>query len=241
MKKFRLLQAWFVLLLAFPGESIAQSFWDDTSITAGIALASQDRRLFHFAGAEGVLSREDSNLDYEYNLSFQKGLIKTGRLRMNLGLGYSEFHTTFSRPFRHSELNGGLTRELRFIKRYTINKLFFILSGQWSFRKDHWLFFKFEVLPQVAFRKSATDLSFEKRVTKREWEFHGLELYPGIGAAVSPRLHIGAHYRLFYTQKLDGVIFNHLLFPQTDPEFLRKEYDDFNPFKLWFTVSYFLK
>ncbi len=53
-------------------------------------------------------------------------------------------------------------------------------------------------------------------------------------------MQLAAHYRWEYIYKLDEVIFNHLLTNERHPAFLRKKYDDYNPFKVWITVSYAL-
>ncbi len=220
--------------------SFCQKFLDHTFITAGVAVSEQDRRLFYFPGAEGVLQREDSKRDYEYNFSLQKNILRFSLFQMSAGLGYSEYTSTFSRPFAHAALNGGLTRELRFIKRYTINKLIFPISNHLFLAKKQSIFLSFNIVPAIAFRKSAKDLDYKKRETKWDLALNSLALYPGLGVKLNPRMWVTAQYRWLYINKLDEVIFNQTLFYQRDPEFLRKKYDDYNPFKVWFTVSYAL-
>jgi hypothetical protein len=237
--------SWFfriVLFLFLPAISFSQGFWPNTSITGGFAVSAQDRRLFHFPGAEDLLRREDSILDYEYNLSLQMGIVKSSRFATSIGIGYSVYTSYFSRPFDHRYLSGSLTKEGRYIKRYTINKLILPISNKWLLGGDHNLFLKFDILPQAAFRKRVIDFAIKdkKRFTKRQFEWQSLAIYPGIGLTISPRFEAAAHCRLIYIQKLDEVIFNSLLFYQRNPEFLRKEYDDHNPFQLWFTVSYLI-
>lgn len=220
--------------------SFTQNFWNNTFIVNGISLSEQDRRLFDFPGAAGVLRREDSKLDNERNLSLQKSILKLSFFHTAIGVGYSEYNTTFSRPFDHSQINGGYTEELRYVKRYTINKLIVPISNNLFLTKDQSLFLKFDILPAIAFRKSVKDLTFEKRETKWELELHSLELYSGVGVKISPRMQLAAHYRWNYIYKLDKVIFNHLLFKGDTPDFIQKKYDTYNPFKLWVTVSYAL-
>jgi hypothetical protein len=230
----------FLFTLLFPASSFCQKFLDNTFLTGGFALSNQDRRLFYFSGAEDIIKREDSKLDYEYSIFLQKEVFQFGAFQANLGIGYSEFNTTFSRPFSHSALDAAPTQELRYIKRYTINKLIFPISSKLFFNKKQNIFFSFKILPAIVIRKSAKDVSFEKRETKWGFALNELELYPGLGVKISPRVWLTASYRLFYVYKIDEVIFNNLLFYQRDSEFLRKKYDDYNPFKLWFTVQYSL-
>ncbi|MBK7870158.1 MAG: hypothetical protein IPJ74_05440 [Saprospiraceae bacterium] len=120
--------------------SFSQNFLDHTFFTLGFALSEQDRRLFEFPGAEGVLERENNKLDYEYNFTLQKSIIKLNLFQINAGIGYAEYNSTFSRPFSHRALNSGVTKELRYIKRYTINKLIFPISTNLFLTKNKMYF-----------------------------------------------------------------------------------------------------
>jgi hypothetical protein len=226
-----------VLFLFLPAIAFSQSFWSNSSVTAGFAVSSQDRRMFDFALAKEVLGREDSKWDYEYNLTWQKRIISINHFSISTGIGYSAYNTYFSRPFDYIYLSGIPTKQLRFIQKYTIHKLIFPISNKLHLSGDHNLFLKFDILPQAAFRKSVIDI---ERFTKRKFEWYSLSLYPGIGLNISSHLQVAAHCRLIHIQKLDEIIFNSILFHERNPEFLRKKYDDYNPFQLWFTVSYLL-
>ncbi len=227
-------------ILLFPDSSFCQKFLNNTFLTGGFSFSNQDRRLFNFPGAAGVIEREDSKFDYEYNVFLQKRVLQFNNFQTSAGIGYSEFNSTFSRPFAHAALNGVFTKELRKIKKYTINKFILPVSSSFFLNEKQSIYLNFNILPAIAFKKSAKDLSFEKTETKWEWKFNAFELYPGIGVKVISRIWLTANYRLFYIYKIDEVIFNDLLFNEKDPEFLQKDYDTYNPFKLWFTVSYAL-
>ena len=218
--------------------SFAQNFWNNTFLTGGISLSEQDRRLFDFPLKDLIIKNEDDKLDYEYNIVLQKTVVHLESLETYIGIGFSSSVNTFSRPFNHSAINGGNDQYLRFLKRYNINKLTFPISNTFSLNKKQSLFLNFNILPSISFRKSIKYPT--ARYTKWEVEFNSLELYPGIGVKLSSRMQLAAHYRWVYVYKLDEVIFNYLLFNQKDPEFLRKEYDTYNPVKVWVTVSYAL-
>ena len=220
------------------GPVLCQGFLKNTFVTGGIALSGQDRRLFYFHHPEEFIEGEKSKVDYEYNLLLQKNIFTYKRFQANIGAGYSEHNSTFPRPFDFSVLGGGLTRELRVIKRYTINKLIMPVSGSIFLSSSKKISLNFTVVPAVSFRKSAKDVVKEKRETKWELEWNGLELYPGLGMRINKRMCLTANYRLYYIYKLDEVIFNHILFYQINPEFLNKKYDTYNPFKIWVTVGY---
>jgi len=228
----------FFFLFTF-NTTFAQNFWSNTSLTAGFAFSNQDRRLFEFPNQEEIIAAEDSKRDYEYNLSLQKSIIQSNLLQIDVGIGYNESKFTFSRPFDHGVFYKGLpTNELRFIKRYTINKLILPISNNFYLTKKQSIFLSLNIVPAIAFRKSAK--GFSKKEIKWDLELNSLELYPGLGVKLNKRMWVTAQYRWLYINKLDEVIFNYLLFYQRDPAFLRKKYDDYNPFKLWFTVSYAL-
>lgn len=215
-----------------------QNFWNNTFLTGGIALSEQDRRLFEFPLQDIILEREDDKFDYEYNITLQKRVARLGRMETRAGIGYAAFTNTFSRPFDHSVINGGNDLFLRFLKRYTINKLVFPVSNNFYLTRNQAVFLNFNILSAISFRKTVKHHT--ARYTKWELELNSLELYPGLGVKLNPRMQLAAHYRWVYIYKLDEVIFNHLLFYERDPEFLQKEYDNYNPLKIWVTASYAL-
>ncbi len=228
----------FILFLFIFNTSFCQKFWDHTFLTSGFAFSDQDRRLFEFPNQEEIIAAEDSRYDYEYNLVLQKKIVMLGKFQTSVGLGFSTYNSTFSRPYEHSAINGGNDLFLRFIRRYTIDKLIFPISNTLFLNRKQSIFLEFNIIPALAFRKSVKRIS--ERHTKWELEVNSLELYPGLGVKLNKRMWVTAQYRWLYINKLDEVIFNQTLFYQRDPEFLRKKYDDYNPFKVWFTVSYAL-
>ena len=218
---------------------VGQNIFRNMVVTGGAALGGQDRRLFYFPPAERLLAREPKKFDYDLTFYLEKRVLKYKILQLHAGIGYAESNTMFGRPFAHSELNGGNTKELRYIKKYTINKLIFPVSNKIYVGK---LYLQIVVLPAISFKKSAVnngDVGI--RVTKRQFAWNSLEINPGVGIEISHRLQLSVNCRLLYFNEIDRVKFNDLLFDEPYPEFLQQKADTYNPFKMWLTVGYKLK
>ena len=217
---------------------VGQNIFRNMVVTGGVALGEQDRRLFYFPPAEALLARTPKKLDYDLSMYVQKRLFSYRVLTVDAGIGYAESSHSFARPFDHSILNGGNTLELRYIKKYTINKLIFPVSNKVYVGK---LYLQIVVLPAISLKKSAVDRNFKKRVTKRQFAWNSLEINPGVGIEISHRLQLSVNCRLLYFNEIDKVKFNGLLFDEPYPEFLQQKADTYNPFKMWLTVGYKLK
>ena len=207
-------------------------------ITGGAAFGSQDRRLFDFPPAERLLAREPKRLDYDLAFYLEKRFLRYKNLELNAGIGYAESNTLFGRPFDHSALNGGYTKELRHIKKYTINKLILPVANKIYIRN---FYLQIILLPTISFKKSAVDKILNKTVTKRQFDWNSLEINPGIGIELWRRLQLSLNCRLFYFSEIDEVKFNSIVFSEPYPEFLQQKVDTYNPFKMWLTVGYKLK
>ena len=202
-------------------------------------MSNQDRRLFYFPPAERLLARTPERKDYDLTLYLDKKVLKYGPLQLHAGIGYAETNTLFSRPFAHSALNGGTSKELRYIKRYTINKLIFPASFNINIGK---LYLYLLAIPAIGFRKSIGDNDGEgRRFTKWQFAYNSIEINPGIGFHLLDRMQVSLSYRKFYFHEIDNVIFNSVLFYEPYPEFLQQKVDTHNPFKMWLTVGYRLK
>ena len=229
-----------LVLWAVPTSYLAgQNFWRNTNIVGGAALGEQDRRLFTYIFTEKLLAREPNKKDYGLSLYLEKQIIRYGPLQLDAGIGYAESNTLFGRPFSHIELNGPHTYEIRFIKRYTINKLILPISGKVYIGK---LYLQFSALPAISFRKSAIAEISKRRFTKWQLAWNSLEVNPGLGFQFSDRVQMSISYRWLYFNEVDEVLFNYVLFDYNyDFNLLHQKVDTFNPFKMWLTVGYKLK
>lgn len=225
----------FILLQNLCGQGI----WNNIAVVGGVALSHQDRRLFDFPPAERILALEPKRLDRDLILYVEKSVFKYGSLHLDAGIGYAESNTSFGRPFDHIRLNGLHTYELRYVKKYTINKLVLPISSRWYIRK---LYLQVVVLPTIGFRKSIVDnWGSDKRFTKKQLKWNGLEINPGMGFQLGNRLQICLNYRGLNFHEIDEVIFNYSLLRDQNHEFFKQKADKYNPFKMWLTVGYKLK
>ena len=213
-----------------------QNIWRNTTFVGGATLGEQDRRLFTYIFTEKLLAREPNKKDYGLSLYLEKQIIRYGPLQLDAGIGYAESNTLFGRPFSHIELNGPHTYEIRFIKRYTINKLILPISGKVYIGK---FYLQFSAIPAICFRKSAMNIYAEKRVTRWQFNWNSLELNPGLGFQFSDRVQAVVSYRWRYFNEVDKVKWFSLTFyGHYNDEFLQQKVDTYNPFKMWLTVGY---
>ncbi|MCB0374939.1 MAG: hypothetical protein KDD04_03375, partial [Sinomicrobium sp.] len=221
----------------------AQKFWKDAQISICLALSQQGRRLFEFPLRDYLLQREGNKTDYEFNFTLQKNVLRTSWWQLSAGIGYAEFHNTFTRPFDHRTVlkskSGFYNEFLHWYQAYTISKLIVPVSGRLFLAKNERVFLNMQAVPAFSFRKGINHIG--QRFVKWELEWNGFELYPGVGFTVHPRVQLAFQYRWLYRYKIDEVIFYDLLFDQRgSADFLQKKYDDYNPVKYWFTLSYAL-
>ncbi len=219
----------------------SQNIWRNTALVGGAALGEQDRRLFYFPPAERLLDRNPKKLDYDLTLYLEKRVFKWRLIQLKAGIGYAESNTLFGRPFDHSFLDGVYTQELRYVTRYTVNKLILPISTSFHSGK---FYLQITALPAIGFRKSVLDKggAGSTRFTKWQFALNGLEINPGLGFQFSDRLHVAFSYRWLYFHEIDEIIFNSSLFYEHhDDEFSQNKTDTYNPFKMWLTVGYKLK
>ena len=214
--------------------------WRNTAVTGGVAWSKQDRRLFNSPIAEKILVRNPEKLDYDLSLYLEKRIFEWRFIQTGAGIGYMQSNTLFGRPFAHSKLDGIFTEDLRFIDRYTINKLIFPISTKFYLGK---FYMHINALPAISFKKSVLDKrdTADKKYSKWQFALNSLEINPGLGFQITERWQASIHYRWLYIYKIDSIIFNYLLFDEPSPEFLQQKVDTHNPFKMWLTVGYRLK
>jgi hypothetical protein len=228
-------------------KSYAQSFWQNTYLSGGVALSLQDRRLFDYPGKNGLLEREKDFLDFNYNISIQTTIFSMSKFHSNIGMGYSLFTSTFSRPFSKSLINGGLSLEARFVGIYSIHKIVFPIYSQYILNKEKNIYINFNLIPAIEFNRTITDNNLpgnfpanRKTYTKFEWEFNSLSCNLGFGARASKRLNADMSFRLLHINRVDKITLNEALFMGNIPEQFQKKFEFYNPFQLMFSVNYIL-
>ncbi len=201
----------------------------------GFAAQAQDRRLFDLSMQAALLKRENSQIDFEYNVLINKPTYTFHRFEVAIGLGYSFWRSTFSRPFDQSYFDD-LTLPGRFIRDYNVHKIVFPLTGRFYVNPKRSINLQISALPAISIHRHISQRDRNYTV----WEFspHSLEINPGIGFKAGKHFEISLNYRAYNLMKLDRIIFNGILFRERDPEFLKQKTDTYNPFKLWLSVGY---
>ncbi len=230
----------FLLFYAFTFNLSAQSFFKNTRLSVGFAVQAQDRRLFDLSGRADIIKREDSKLDYEYNILFQKPIMQYKRFMITTGLGYSQWISRFSRPFDHLRilrLKSGDERG-RYIGNYHIHKMMVPVTTRLYIDQKSIFHAQISTLLAISFNRIITEKTIDKTYSRWEFTPHSVEINPGIGIILWKKFELNLNYRVLYVSELDNVIFNSILFKEDDPEFLQQKTDTYNPFKLWLSVGY---
>ncbi len=223
-----------LLLAAWPAHLFGQNIWRNIYVVGGGALSEQDRRLFQYLFAQKILNNEPKKLDYDLTLYLNKNIVRYGPTQLDIGIGYAETNIFFGRPYNHFEVGGPHTYDVRYIKKYTINKLVAPISGKINIGK---FYLQLSALPAFCVRKSVSEI-WNKRLTKWQFNWNSLEINPGLGFQVSQRLEVSFSYRWLFYNEVDKVKFYFLLDDAYDLEILHQKTDTYNPFKMWLTVGY---
>lgn len=217
-----------------------EKLWDHTTVHFGFSVQEQDRRLFDFPDAEGIIEREDSDTDIETHLYIQKKLIGWWRMDFSTGLGYMRYQTKFSRPVNHNYFTQDNTRPLIHIEKYVIHKLSVPASLNAYLHKNESIFLNLTGWASFNINKRlASKPNSNFGGNRFKLDFNGLELNPGLGFRAS-RFQVQLNYRVLHFYKIDGVIFNDILFNTQNPPFLEEKYESRNLDKVWLTVGYHL-
>lgn len=230
-----------LLLLASVTSYCQGKIFKNTLIAGNIALSAQDKRFFDLRQGRNLLRLDYNHVDYELGISIQKTILTYRFIQFTFGIGFSQLNSNFPRPFDHSQLNGGFTDEPRIVKIYKVNQLELPLSGNFFLNSQKTICINVNFRPAFNLSKSAKDRTFDKKESKWNPEFRGFEILPGFGAKLGQRWWFNFNYRLYYSYRLDTVIFNHGLFFDRNPEFLDKKFDTYNPFQIQMTVGYMIK
>ncbi|MCW5921856.1 MAG: hypothetical protein KIS77_05890 [Saprospiraceae bacterium] len=230
----------FVIFFCTISISYSQNIFDNTELSLGYALKSQDRRLFEFPMQTAILYNEDSRIDFEYSILLNKILFYNKKINLLSGLGYSLSQTNFSRPFDHTYFTGYMSKELRYIKRYQQHNMIFNINPNIEIvkHKDKSFYMNVNSLIKFAINKDVVSGSREIwHHNKWKFETSAIEFNIGLGYQYK-KIGINLAYRIFNIQKIDPVIFNQILFNSRNPPFLEKNYEIRNDNKFWLIVTY---
>ncbi len=219
----------------------SQEIIKNTVAHIGISFLEQDRRLFEYPNSDDIIENENTELDWEANIFMQREWLLSKRLGFNAGVGYSQYHSYFSRPYDKAALTGAriITLEGTYVGHYRIDRLSTPISINCYLTKKRTLFVNLLASSYFNLKKKMKDKVFDRKYKRWNFQFNGIEINPGLGFKLK-KLTFQCNYRWFNLVRLDRVIFDSSLFNYPNPPFLQKKYDDYNPTKISFTVGYSL-
>lgn len=234
MKNYGLIILAFILTCT----SQAQSFWDDVTISAQLAVAHHDKRLI---GYSETFIQEYQNRTpetwgtWQYGVDINKRIFHIGSVfEVGTGLGYSFEHLTFYRPIDHCYYKPG----------EPCHEIFVNSDDYWIQQVAIPVNILFAPVGNLGInlgvRSSfSTHKAFSANYSSWMFEFYTLEINPGLNYQLG-KYSISLNYRLWQWKKIDRALFSLVTIPATynpDP-ILIDTYEQNNLVKLWFSVGY---
>lgn len=234
------------LLLSSWSSISAQTFDSKARITLGLAGQVQDQRLYDWPGgaSRGLIEQEKLMPTWHGSVTVMKPILFRHDFSIDLGLGYGFEINSFSRPFNMVPFlpPGTLIVDTkgRYIRAYHVHMAQIGFSGSHILMKskksgdivfvcDAWGGFHF-VKGMIESTASSSFRKYHHSV------FHlapySLEINPGLGYDKG-KYRVTLSYRAWQIKQVDPVLFSPRLYHNL-PE---GEYERYNPFKLWVTVS----
>jgi hypothetical protein len=239
MKSILLLFTIFLFSQVFPVNLYCQNDTKKFELTFTTSIYQQDRRLFDFPNKDKLIEMEESNLDHEFSLLFNKTNNGKAKIGFDYGAGYSMRVSKFSRPFDHPYYTGIYTEELRFIEEYKNHEL--LLDGIFEYKIDNSdndnLTLIFPINLRFTFNNKMTGTIGNFNENKNDFNFDNIELNGGIKYTFH-RFCFSFTTRLLNFQRKDPVIFYGILFNEANPKFLESEFEFKNFFKLNFGIHF---
>ncbi len=214
--------------------------------TAGYALQEQDRRLFGLEGTslgERTIEREEQTFSYDMSIALYRSLLTREDFLLDFGLGYRHEFNTFSRSYSLAFLNEKSVNWTYLpgvvAKRYQVHQIYLPVTLQIRLLPlgQNGLFFATSsVEGSIHFAKSIRN-TYNSYKGKFIAGPYSLEVNPGLGIKVGKWSGI-VSYRVFHFRQIDNALFApSIYFPPWLFEETPTGFENYNPFKLWFTVS----
>ncbi len=228
-----LISLFVVILLYFniiEGQDTIQSWL----FRVNFGIEKHDKRLFDYSEKEMLLALQPEEWGtYHFGLSLSKKLKQVGRFSLFEGVGISYENATFLRPFDHYYFDKDILRILLHENQYI--KIMTPVPSFVSFRINNQLFFNFELTPAfIVYRRISNTLINSDLFPYSKFEFQLEKVKVNFGLAYSARrFSFGLNYRIINYQKIDKVIFNHIL---KDPRV--EKWELYNPLQFNFNVGF---
>ncbi|WP_236977918.1 hypothetical protein [Membranihabitans maritimus] len=222
--------------------SDGQSFWDDVTISAQFAAAHHDKRLIGWSQSyRERIERQNPETwgTWQYGISANKKIYQRGSFTTEIGLGYSLEHMTMIKEvdFCQYQSAAGICHSIAY---YTDDYKIHMVQVPVLFSTEVFtnLFVNVYVLPFIDWSK---DVRFDGRsgINKTGLNFYSLEVNPGLNYEWN-QFRLGLNYRIWQVKKIDRILYSKATVHTNSFEdrIITKNYEAYNPFKLWFSLGY---
>lgn len=227
-----------LIICTMPASFFAQSIFKHLELNVGCGVQKQDRRLYDFGYSSMIIAHEDSYYDHQYDININATIWSKSIWNVALGAGYSLYESKFSRPFDAHYFGDG-SQVLHRVGNYVLHNLSFINTNKiiLNAEMDKALSFVFPIRTDFTFNKHVSTNDHFERFNKFIFEFDKVEIYIGLHGKLN-RFTTCLLWRVYNYQKIDRVLFNHLIFHSSHPSFLEQEYEAINFYKLMVNVGY---
>ena len=206
-------------------------------VNLDFGMEEHDKRLFNYARPEReALLRKQPELwgTYHLGLGVKRKVWQNKRFSSFIGLGIGYENATFIRPFDHFFFEYPSNKILLALNSY--KKVFTPLSliAFYEF-KNHWLI-SGEMTSNFLLFRSIDHTESPREVypfSKGTFELDDIQLRLGVNYKFGNWI-IGIHSRVFNFQKIDRIIFNHII---KDPR-TEQKWEWYNPLRFDLTVGY---
>ncbi|MEM9985764.1 MAG: hypothetical protein AAF804_11805, partial [Bacteroidota bacterium] len=219
--------------------ALSQGFSGAWRVSTSIAAQEQDRRPLGWPRGiiQAIGESETENLTCQYSIGLHKAILHRQDFKLELGMMYALENNRFSRPFNHNFFTQDIQRPLLYVDNYQVHQLIFPVSLRlrlFPLEEGGCLFAGADLLPSVSLLKT------ESRHGLRRWQLdpYALEINPGLGFRWR-KWEAMLSYRALHRRTWDEGLFSPSYFnPPFSDGSPPTQFDQFNPHKIWLSVSY---
>jgi len=217
----------------------SQDFLKQYELSLGFSFQKQDRRLFDFPNSDVIIAREQSNNDYQLELSLKKIYLDLNKFSSAFGIGYSMNINKFSRPFNHTYFTGEGTFELRYIENYVIHNLRLYDNLQYKIIGNENNSFSVIIPVGINFALNKHIKGTYGNWKNNKWlvELNNIDAHTGL-LYTSKSATLSIAYRILSVQKIDRAIFYFILTHDSTADILNNKYEINNIDNIKVNISY---
>jgi hypothetical protein len=228
----------FVLFYWVSYKCYGQNIFDSLELNIGYSFQKQDRRLFDFRYQTMIIDHENTFYDYQYDVNINAMLLNNKTFIISGGLGYSNYKSKFSRPFKASYFGEGFDI-LRLVGTYTAHSLVFINTNKiiLTQKKNNSLSFMVPIRFNFTFNKHVMSNENDFNKNKFLFQFNNFEIFMGLNGRLG-KFTGNISYRIFNYQLIDKLFFNNLIIYDSNSPFFDNKYEVKNFDKIMINLGY---